>query len=51
LALNNPQHPLSQTKNQKQGIETVRRDNCGLVRQVVATCLDRILIDRCACLG
>jgi hypothetical protein len=29
-----------------QGIETVRRDNCGLVRQVVATCLDRILIDR-----
>lgn len=29
-----------------QGIETVRRDNCGLVRQVVATCLDKILIDR-----
>eukprot|EP00127_Corallochytrium_limacisporum_P004473 Clim_evm27s164 gene=Clim_evmTU27s164 len=28
------------------GIETVRRDNCQLVKQVIATCLDKILIDR-----
>ena len=27
-----------------QGIETVRRDNCLLVRNVVTTCLERILI-------
>lgn len=29
-----------------QGIETVRRDNCELVRNMVATCLDKILIER-----
>lgn len=28
------------------GIETVRRDNCLLVRNVVSTCLKKILIDR-----
>ncbi len=28
-----------------QGIETVRRDNCQLVRTVVSTCLDKILIE------
>jgi DNA polymerase delta subunit 1 len=28
------------------GIETVRRDNCLLVRQVIETCLRKILIDR-----
>ena len=28
------------------GIETVRRDNCLLVRQVVETCLTKILMDR-----
>ncbi|KAI8471465.1 MAG: DNA polymerase delta subunit one [Monoraphidium minutum] len=33
-------------KMDTKGIETVRRDNCGLVRQVVATCLDKILIER-----
>jgi DNA polymerase elongation subunit (family B) len=27
-----------------QGIETVRRDNCELVRKMVATSLDKILI-------
>ena len=27
-----------------QGIETVRRDNCQLVRTVVATCLERMLL-------
>ena len=27
-----------------QGIETVRRDNCVLVRNVVTTCLEKILI-------
>ncbi len=30
----------------EQGIETVRRDNCLLVRNVVTTCLEKILIDR-----
>ena len=29
-----------------QGIETVRRDNCLLVRNVISTCLDKILIDK-----
>lgn len=28
------------------GIETVRRDNCLLVRNVISTCLDKILIER-----
>lgn len=28
-----------------QGIETVRRDNCQLVRTVVTTCLEMILIN------
>ena len=28
------------------GIETVRRDNCGLVRQTVQTCLNMMLIER-----
>jgi DNA polymerase delta subunit 1 len=27
-----------------QGIETVRRDNCQLVRTVVATCMEKILV-------
>ena len=29
-----------------QGIETVRRDNCLLVRNVISTCLDKILIEK-----
>jgi DNA polymerase delta subunit 1 len=29
-----------------QGLETVRRDNCMLVRKVVETCLHKILIER-----
>lgn len=29
-----------------QGIETVRRDNCLLVRNVVTTCLEKILMHR-----
>jgi DNA polymerase delta subunit 1 len=28
------------------GIETVRRDNCGLVRSTVQTCLNMLLIDK-----
>ena len=28
------------------GIETVRRDNCGLVKDVVQTCLNKLLIDK-----
>ena len=34
------------TKMDTKGIETVRRDNCLLVRQVVETCLTKILMDR-----
>ena len=37
--------PLSVVRVRAQGIETVRRDNCQLVRTVVSTCLDRILIE------
>jgi len=33
-------------KMDTKGIETVRRDNCRLVRDVISTCLDKILIDR-----
>ena len=33
-------------KMDTKGIETVRRDNCALVRNVVGTCLTKILIDR-----
>lgn len=28
------------------GIETVRRDNCGLVKEVVQSALDKLLIDK-----
>lgn len=28
------------------GIETVRRDNCGLVKEVVQTCLNKLLIEK-----
>ena len=33
-------------KMDTKGIETVRRDNCALVRRVVGTCLDKLLIAR-----
>lgn len=33
-------------KMDTKGIETVRRDNCGLVKTVIDTCLRKILIDR-----
>jgi DNA polymerase delta subunit 1 len=33
-------------KMDTKGLETVRRDNCGLVREVVQTCLDMLLMDR-----
>jgi len=43
LLWTNPEkHDYMDTK----GIETVRRDNCLLVRQVIETCLRKILIDR-----
>lgn len=32
------------------GIETVRRDNCPLVANLINTCLQRILIDRYICI-
>lgn len=38
--------PETYDKLDTKGIETVRRDNCGLVRQLVETVLHRILIDR-----
>jgi DNA polymerase delta subunit 1 len=39
-------NPEKYDKLDAKGIETVRRDNCGLVRQVVETCLRTILIDK-----
>lgn len=38
--------PEKPDKMDTKGIETVRRDNCALVRQVVDTCLKKILIER-----
>ena len=38
--------PEKWDKMDTKGIETVRRDNCALVRRVVGTCLDKLLIDR-----
>lgn len=38
--------PESWDKIDTKGIETVRRDNCLLVRNVVTTCLDLILVQR-----
>merc|ERR1719510_2870756 len=39
-------NPVQYDKLDAKGIETVRRDNCGLVRQLVETCLRTILIDK-----
>jgi DNA polymerase delta subunit 1 len=36
--------PEKYDKLDAKGIETVRRDNCGLTRQVVSTCLNKILV-------
>jgi DNA polymerase elongation subunit (family B) len=36
----------SATAGAAQGIEIVRRDNCALVRNVITTCLEMILIAR-----
>ena len=38
--------PEAHDKMDTKGIETVRRDNCLLVRQVVETCLQKILLER-----
>ncbi|PNW88124.1 hypothetical protein CHLRE_01g015250v5 [Chlamydomonas reinhardtii] len=38
--------PETHDKMDSKGIETVRRDNCLLVRNVVTTCLERILIGK-----
>ena len=38
--------PQKWDKMDTKGIETVRRDNCGLVRLVVDTVLRKILVDR-----
>ena len=38
--------PEAWDKIDTKGIETVRRDNCLLVRNVITTCLDKILINR-----
>merc|ERR1712176_967635 len=39
-------NPVNYDKLDTKGIETVRRDNCGLVRQVVDTVLNKILIQK-----
>lgn len=39
-------NPSTFDKMDCKGIETVRRDNCGLVRNVISTCLDIILKER-----
>ena len=39
-------NPQKYDKMDCKGIETVRRDNCRLVAQVLNTCLEKILIDR-----
>ena len=38
--------PEKYDKMDTKGIETVRRDNCPLVKDVITTCLQKILIDR-----
>uniref|UniRef100_A0A061RE64 DNA polymerase n=1 Tax=Tetraselmis sp. GSL018 TaxID=582737 RepID=A0A061RE64_9CHLO len=38
--------PEKHDKMDAKGIETVRRDNCLLVRNVVSTCLEKLLADR-----
>jgi DNA polymerase delta subunit 1 len=38
--------PNKWSKMDAKGIETVRRDNCSLVKDVVETCLQKILIER-----
>lgn len=39
-------NPNKWDKMDTKGIETVRRDNCALVKNVITTCLEKILIDR-----
>lgn len=39
-------NPNKYDKLDAKGIETVRRDNCPLVKNVISTCLDKILINR-----
>lgn len=39
-------NPDKYDKMDTKGIETVRRDNCLLVRNVVSKCLEKILIDQ-----
>jgi len=39
-------NPTQYDKLDTKGIETVRRDNCGLVRQLVDTALNKILIEK-----
>jgi DNA polymerase delta subunit 1 len=38
--------PTKWSKMDAKGIETVRRDNCSLVKDVVETCLQKILVER-----
>ena len=42
-------NPDRYDKLDAKGLETVRRDNCLLVRKLVDTCLRKILIERCVC--
>lgn len=38
--------PTKYDKIDTKGIETVRRDNCPLVKNVITTCLEKILVHR-----
>jgi DNA polymerase elongation subunit (family B) len=42
-------NPDRYDKLDAKGLETVRRDNCLLVRKLVDTCLRKILIERYCC--
>lgn len=43
--------PEKWDKIDAKGIETVRRDNCGIVQQTVQSCLNMLLIDKNAALA
>lgn len=42
-------HPDKHDKMDCKGIETVRRDNCELVSNLISTCLEKLLIERLEC--
>lgn len=44
-------NPDKYDKMDCKGLETVRRDNCPLVANVMNTCLNKLLIERCRTFG